>query len=318
MSKLNDLLRGAADAVLTACWQQWRSLLGERVEAQPGQSAMVDPEALVLASLSVRSSERRLDDMLMVLAEDSHLLSVQRIKSLARWFPGRLTEDLAWFAGMARDAGDARWRSLQGAEVREARGRIRKSMPSLSLRFPAAFMLRMRSGLGVGVKADLVSCLAGLQATTNRHAGGLSVADLHEVLGYSKAATRTALDEMARVDVAIREDRRPARYRLGSVFFQDLQASAPHVGMTAPPWGYCAQVFAMLISCAELHADSGLAAMPGVVQASRLHDLHDRFAFCLPWFGLRPVDPRVHRGEAFVDGFEPVLQAIVDWAGERL
>ncbi|MCK5942078.1 MAG: hypothetical protein KAI24_08930 [Planctomycetes bacterium] len=319
MSKLNDLLRGAADAALEACWEQWRSLFGERVEVRPAPSAMVDPEALVLASLSLRTRERRLDDMLLVLAEDSHLLSVQRIKTLARWFPGRLKEDLAWFAGLARDAGDGRWRSLLGTEVREARGRPTKSMPSLSLRLPSAFMLRMRSGLGVGVKADLVACLAGLQSMTNRHAGGVSVAELHEVIGYSKAATRTALDEMTRVDVTLRDDRRPARYRLGSVFFQDLQAGMrSQVGMSAPPWGYGAQVLAMLIACAELHSDPALAVMPRVVQASRLHDLHDRFAYSLPWFGVEPVDPRIHPGEAFIDGFELVLRAVVDWADKRL
>ena len=69
--------------------------------------AVVDPEALVLASLVLLDQERRLGD----------LLSVQRMKNLTADYPepvrAPLAHRVAWFATVARDVGkDLRWRSL--------------------------------------------------------------------------------------------------------------------------------------------------------------------------------------------------------------
>jgi hypothetical protein len=319
MSEPADSLSDAGELAVELCWNQWRSLAGETLPADIGPRVMIDPEALVLASLVMRSKERRLDDMLLGMAEEPALLSVQRLKSLARIFPASLAPDIAWFASVARSAGDARWRSLAPRMAEHARGRAGKSMPRLSLTVERAFMLRMRSGLGVGIKADLVACLEGMKRVSNHHAGGLTVSELAQVLTYSKNATRRALDEMVRANVAVRLDGRPSRHRLGHIYFQSFDPGAPSgTRATIPAWGYCSQVFAILCACHQFLSDPRIRELDETVKASRLRDLSNAFDGFWEWFGVAPVDAKAFPGPRFTDGFSRVLEAVMDWARERL
>jgi len=320
MSKTTDSIADAPGIAVATCWEQWLGLFSERQVPDGRQRAVVDPEALVLASLALRTRERRLDDMLLAMATESRLLSVQRIKTLARLFPRRVSPDLAWFARAAKREGDARWGALAVETANEARGRPGKSMPALRLHSRTAFMLRMRLGLGVGIKADLIACLGGLASVGNRHAGGTTVTDLQRVLGYSKPATRTALDDMARANFVLRTDGRPAHYRLAKLFFQDMEKvrGGKSVAMEPPPWGYSAQLLAVLVGCGEVLDAPDAATIPDVVTASRLRDLHDCLDYCWEWFGAEPIDARMHPGERFIDGFTISLTKLSDWARQRL
>ena len=319
MSEPTDRLSEAGELSVELCWNQWRSLAGDVPAADVEPRVMIDPEALVLASLAMRAKERRLDDMLLWMAEEARLLSVQRLKSLARSFPERIAPDIAWFASVAREAGDARWRSLESQVAVQARGRAGKSMPRMSLRASRAFVLRMRSALGVGIKADLVACFAGMNGVSNHHAGGVTVSELAQILTYSKNATRQALDEMVRADVVVRLNGRPSRHRLGQVLIQSLDLDAlPGRQATLPSWGYCSQVFAILCACYEFHADPQIRELDETVKASRLRDLSIRFDGAWEWFGVAPVDAKTFPGARFTVGFSQVLEAVMDWARARL
>lgn len=319
MSKATDSLSSASELAAELCWNQWRSLAGDAVPASVDPRAIIDPEALVLASLVMRTVERRLDDMLLWMAEESGLLSVQRLKSLARTFPPDIAPDVAWFASAAREAGDPRWRTLASAKTDRNRGRPGKSMPRLSLRVERAFMLRMRSGLGVGIKADLVACLEGMKTVSNHHAGGLTVAELAQILSYSKNATRQALDEMVRADVVARLDGRPSRHRLQHLYFQSFENSAPSgTRAVVPPWGYCSQIFAILCACHAFQADPTNRKLDPTVAASRLRDMSVRFDRVWNWFGVTPVDARAFPGPRFLEGFSKLLDAVMGWARARL
>jgi hypothetical protein len=320
MSKRTDSIADAPGIAVATCWEQWLGLFSERQVPDSRQRAAVDPEALVLASLALRTRERRLDDMLLAMATESRLLSVQRIKTLGRLFPQRVTDDLAWFAVAAKRAGDARWGALAAATASEPRGRPGKSMPALWLHSRTAFMLRMRLGLGVGIKADLIACLGGLASVGNRHAGGATVTDLQRVLSYSKPATRTALDDMVRANIVLRTDGRPAHYRLAKLFFQDMERvrGGRAVAMEPPPWGYSAQLLAVLVGCGDVLDAHDASTVPDVVTASRLRDLHDRFDYCWEWYGAELVDARTHPGERFLDGFRLSMTKLFDWARQRL
>ncbi|MEZ6038493.1 MAG: helix-turn-helix domain-containing protein [Planctomycetota bacterium] len=329
MSRLDEVLEGARQAALDACWEQWIALqsqharwrsVGKAESLGPPDTprAMVDPEALVLASLALRTDELRLDDMLLWIAEESNLLSTQRIAALLRDQPAGIGRDLAWFAARCR-VGDARWTRLAEGASDERRGRPGKSMPTLSLQRDAAFVLRMRSGLGVGIKADVIALLTGLRSAANQHAGGVSVADLVAILGYSSAATRQAVEQMARAGFVDRIESRPARYRIGSMSpgFVVRDAHAPG-HLLAPPWGYAAQAFAILIACDRLARDARIAEASATVQASRLRDLYERFAPYWSWFDSPPIDAVRHPGERFLDAFRLTLEPLVRWVKERL
>ena len=110
-------------------WRQWRTV-GAQTSAKARGRALVDPEALVLLSLTLMEHERRLADVLVDwMAWNSDLLSVQRMKNLVTSYPESTRDRLGWLAGVALKAGkDLRWRPLaKGAEHAAApkSGRLR-------------------------------------------------------------------------------------------------------------------------------------------------------------------------------------------------
>src|SRR4029079_11545578 len=121
--------------------------------------AVIDPEALLLVSASLRASERRLDDALAWCAAESALLSVQRTSSLLRTFPASAKAGLAAFAAEAVKAGDGRWGALAKgrSENLDLASREKRGEPRLT-DWPALW-LRLRACSGVGLKADLLALL---------------------------------------------------------------------------------------------------------------------------------------------------------------
>lgn len=267
---LQQLAAELRRAVLDVAWRQWRSLgagavaprttrTATRAEREAGRDlrALVDPEALVLISLVLLQEERRLGDLVHDWgARNSDLLSVQRVKNLEADYPepvrGPLTQRLAWFATVARDAGkDLRWRSLaQGRAEEEGRGldtageagaRARgvhapgspdgastKSRATRArLTADATLLLRLRLGLGVGVKADL---LAFLLARVEEWA---TVRDVANAIGYTVAAVRRAADDLAAARLIEALEGQPAGYRA------TYGAWAPLLGFEdrPPRWG---------------------------------------------------------------------------------
>lgn len=316
MSKSGRHLEDAGPEAVHRCWRQWEALQRSSSASPEAPVSVVDPEGLVLASLCLRDREKRLDDMLVWMAGESELLSVQRMKALARWFPARIDADLRWFAAVARN-GDARWKRLSSGAPTDARGRAGKLMGHMSLLPEAAFMLQMRSGLGVGIKADIITCLRGLQGSSHVDAG-LTAKTLSGVLVYSVAATRQALDDMVRAGVVVKAGGRPARYRMGNVFISSPRYGA--VGEQAPiaRWSYSAHVLAFLVACAECDADDAYQRAGPVVRASRLRDIGERFAEPLGWIGQEPFDAASFPGEMYANAFSWTLDAVMNWAAERL
>lgn len=254
-AELQQLATRLRDALLTVAWRQWRVLgaaaanrsptmpaLRVAEEGRRDQQALVDPEALVLISLTLLEHERRLGDLLHSWgARNSGLLSVQRTKNLLASFPEPirepLTQRVAWFAKVAWKVGkDGRWKSL--AEKRtglsnhlpttavpqqeplddlsyvRGRGAHGPSNGSTKVRATRAqltagstLLLRLRLGLGVGIKADLIAFLLarGDEAATVR--------DIVAASGYTLAAVRRAADDLASARLIESVYGQPARYR---------------------------------------------------------------------------------------------------------
>src|SRR3989442_333349 len=151
------------EAAARAAWTQWGAIFTFAASRRPA-SAIVDPEALVLGSFALSGHEPRLWRVARIWARfAARLLSVQRVKNLARRFPTSLNDRLSEFAQLAVVHGsDQRWRSIarDSPPARSADRREPEATPVLEGGPPR--MLRLRLGFGVGIKADLVSHLVGL------------------------------------------------------------------------------------------------------------------------------------------------------------
>jgi hypothetical protein len=189
-TRLAPLIRETAASV---AWTQWTAL-GGMASSRKRATSLVDPEALLLVSLTFRDHEPRLWDVLRAwMPIGVRLLSVQRTKNLARAFPPSLTGALNEFACLAVQEGkDARWKSLIGGGRYETVSGRRKTWDVTGAFIEApALMMRLRQGLGVGLRADALSYLLARQGQW------VAVRPVAKALGFTDAATRRALDDLA-------------------------------------------------------------------------------------------------------------------------
>jgi len=196
-ASLSSLAKDLRHSAMELAWSQWGAL-GASVTTTTTAQAIVDPEALILLSLMLRHHERRLTDVLESwMALNSSLISVQRIKNLRDGFPHLASAELQWIAGVAVEQGkDARWASLVSASAEPDIHPRRNKTRAVEARFrtAATLMLQLRRGMGVGVKADILSCLIGVW---NQGREWASATMLAEATGYTSAAVRRAADDLA-------------------------------------------------------------------------------------------------------------------------
>ncbi len=317
---LSARLRECAVAV---CWRQWHSLAAiHLVAGRPSGRSIVDPEALILLTLSVRRLERRVDDQLRWWAEEgSSLLSVQRMRSLLKLYPTSLRHGVAAFAAMATDHGDMRWATLAGGASDAAIGRPEKRPRELQLLEPSTLMLRLRAGFGVGAKADALTFLIGISSLLGERAVWASAATIAEGVSYSVASIRRALSDMSLARLVETSLDRPARHSVSvddwvRLFRLDEAPGVNRIaegGPVVPAWRFWAQMYAFLTSGLEFSEGLGADDASAVVQASRARDLFERHRRVLAWNGIEPIDPRLFPGERFLDAFEQIVARACDW-----
>lgn len=336
---LEQLATELHHAVLNVAWRQWRVLgagaaitpaarTTSRAGSRSGQlHTLIDPEALVLVSLTLVRDERRLRDLLRDWgARNSDLLSVQRAKNLKADYPDSvrdpLARQLAWFATVARDVGkDLRWRSLAQGAGTEGHGARFDSIPegpegfggtgarahgahapegaSTKSRGTRArlvagetLILRLRLGLGVGVKADLLGFLL---ARADEWA---TVRDIADAIGYTVAAVRRAADDLAAARLAEALDGQPISYRA------TYGAWAPVLGFSdhPPRWGSWHERFVFATAFfhwAEAARERPLSAYAFGAQGRHLMEQH-RVAFERDSIAYWSVHSQVHDWGAFV------------------
>ena len=294
-----DLGRLALGAAVDAAWRQWAAL-GASVGAPPPRTVL-DPEALVLASLALVPHERRLGDALLWWASvGAPLLSVQRTRTLAKTLldPGGDSEGraLSAFAASAVDGGDRRWKRLAGPDGIDARPGKGAERPDLS--DPSALALRLRAAFGVSAKADLFAVLLG----TARPA---TVRELAEASGYSTVAVRVALGEMALSGAVAPTGASPAAYRVPEA----APWSAVLAGGPRPVWGRWAETFAFLLAVGDWGRKAD--TWSSYVASSKARDLAEHHARALRV--LAPGAPRLDglKGEAALPAFAETVREVV-------
>jgi hypothetical protein len=288
------------EAAARVAWTQWGAIFTFAASSRPAR-AIVDPEALVLGSFALSGHEPRLWRVARLWARfAARLLSVQRMKNLARRFPTSVNDRLSEFAQVAvAPGGDQRWRSIARASppTKSADRRERDATPVLEGGAP--LMLRLRLGFGVGIKADVVSYLIGLAGARS------TVQQIALATAYYGRAVRRALEELVAAGFVEARPTAPASYRVDLAKWADLLAITSD---DPPAWRPWASVYAFV---AALDAWSRRPAPESqFVLASEARDLVAQHAEALESAGVRLPALSSHRGEAYLEPFRSGLKEL--------
>ena len=281
-----------------ARWQlKRRGSNGGAIFSFPGNRrpahAIVDPEALLLVSLVLgehvsQGSWSRPDVGAFLKVPP---LSVQRVKNLLPLFPSRVPSLLGEFARQAiGDGGDLRWRSVAGRATKSAaRHRDRQGTPVLEGGPP--LMLRLRLGMGVGIKPDVVAYLIAM-------AGGRAPVQLiARSTAYHGRAVRRALEELAAAGFVEPRPTAPISYRADALTWAKLLAFDPN---EPPPWRSWATVYAFVAALDDW--SRALPAESDFVLASEAREIMFKHGEALDG-AVRLPRMDHYRGEAFLEPF---------------
>lgn len=286
------------ESVTEAIWIQWRSL-GSFIDTDRLARTIVDPEALLLGSLTLRHQERRLWDVLASWAQNgSQLFSLQRVKNLLDRYPELTRDRLAEFAHRARAEGnDFRWRSLAGADSGPAARKqdLWEAYPSLW--HPSALVLRLRLGIGVGAVSDLLSFLISLRGEW------ASARLIAQATDYSVYSVRRVADDMASAQLIESTQAKPVQYRVKIEAWRELLGT----GGELPQWHFWHQVYSFaskLIIAGESGDWEGLSPY---LLSTKLRDLVEdhQDAFILNRIDL--PDPSRYAGEEYLPAFAETI-----------
>ena len=255
------------EAAVQAAWTQWGAVAFGAAAKAPAR-AIVDPEALVLATLVLEARERRLNRLVqMWIGAGSRLLSTGRLASLLRDYPKSVTPKVAAFAAEAVGAGDARWKRLAGKAKAKVARRPSVEAVTLDLRQPSKVMLRLRLALGVGIKADALAFLlgrTGVRATVREVASGT---------GYFERAVRRALDDLVAARfLAVQATSPISYYAQWANWEQLLGVDQNH----APLWRCWHELYLVVVALDGWGREADTARWSRYVAASRLRDVFER------------------------------------------
>lgn len=276
---LEDTARALRSAMLTAVWRQWHQLGAAASAPLMSSNAdnvqtvshdvvrLVDPEALLHASLAMMHHERRLQDVIADwVATNADLLSVQRFRNLRPRDPrpGHDETDIAWLAAVACDlAKDVRWKPLMSPSIRATPPRTMRNVRA-HVRAPASLMLRLRLAFGVGVKADVLAVLLA------HPDAALSVRALADETGYTVASVRRAAADLALARFVGLDRGSPARYRAHREAWSPLLGWAAGLSVSWSQWSSLFRATAAIMFWEESSRDHPLTPYPYAVRARAL------------------------------------------------
>lgn len=233
-----QLTRELEKVTTDLAWREWSAIGGS---ATVGKSllSIVDPEALVLASLFLADREPRLTNVLFSWVElNASLLSVQRMKNLQKDYPIEVHDRVAKFANETRTlAKHPRWRSLAPHDGTVATAIVPEVSRAINApsNVPSNLMLRLRLGFGVGTKADVMAVALGSDVPR-------TIKELSDALSYTAVGIRSAVGDLERAGFLVEAGGRPAAY---SATRSDWSALL-HI-KTLPQWVGWHQWFALIV-----------------------------------------------------------------------
>ena len=301
-----SLVAPLKEAAIGAAWSQWSALgLAAPTRGEPAGHAVIDPEALVLASLAFDQEERRLDQVLWGwLDGGARLLSASRMANLIDDYPGWMAERVARFAADAVVAGDVRWKRLAGktrASMRPAgRGKGGATWP---LRDRTTLLLRVRLAFGVGIKADALTYLIARQGAR------ATVRDMASDLGYHDRAVRRAVEDLVGARFVTMEPTSPVSFRMDAKpWYQILDLEEDR----EPRWRNWRELFAITVGIVDWSTAADRSAWTPYVAASRLRDAFDRLEPLLLRAYVRERPDWAQPPERWLDEMKGWVEATAD------
>lgn len=289
--------------LVNAVWRQWSALDSPAGERRPAR-AIVDPEALILASTRLVERERRLWDLLAWWARtSSRLLSVQRMKNLASGPVGDGEPRVGEFAHLALETGnDGRWKSFERTPPSLEARASKTEAPPPRLRHPATLILLLRRGMGVGIKPDVLGVLVGEDGR------GRDVKSLARATMYSSRAVRRSAEEMAQGRLIRIVEESPITFSAdASAWLAVLRLEPP-----PPEWRPWHQVFSLFNRLTRILG--GLeAGEEGYVASSRLRDAMTTYAGTLRTMGLEVPEAERYKGEEYLEPFLEFVPHLTEW-----
>lgn len=210
------------DAALDFAWWQWTQV-GVAGRSNITKPQAVDPEALILFTVSIARSDPRLfDEVLDWLAQNVRLVSLQRLRNLAKNFPIESNLIEATVAWVSEQSTAVRWSTTppprnppreplfdpslvslmnEPDEVFARYGYLRPAVQRSSnsteppVKAPAALAFRLRLMFGLGTRAEILRILLG--TAPQRH----DAAWIADEAGFAKRNVSDALSSLASAGV---------------------------------------------------------------------------------------------------------------------
>ena len=298
-----SLAKDLAATAIEAAWIQWHAL-GSRITTSGAARSMIDPEALVLASLALRDHERRLWEVLASWIEQySTTLSVQRMKNLAAMYPQSVRDHLAEAARIAFDkGGDYRWRSLAGGSEGPHRRAQDLAAPKVGRWDETALVVRLRMGIGVGTQADILVFLLA------RRGDWVSASEIVDALGYNVYSVRRAADRMAHAQLILSTSGKPIRYRADD----SRWSGALGLKRLPAPWRHWRHAYALVAEIVSLSESGELAARTPYLLSTRLRDVVETNVDAFRLLRIHSPVPGLSPAE-YPEAFASSTQTLAKW-----
>lgn len=269
MSSLIDRAASLHGAAVDAAWRQWRALGGSAATDHPAHS-IVDPEALVLFTISAGGEQARLSTVLYSWLEvNASLLSVQRMRNLSGHFPDRVADRLSEFSRHARAISrHPRWTALDESADAGAEASAALKLPTVRraarvpLRSATALVLRLRAAFGVSTKADVLCALLGARGAK------MTVKDVVALTAYTSVAVRSSLEDLAEAGMIDALPGKPQSFRAPRKGWEDLLRTGP-----MPAWHAWWQFYAFCAALRELAARAKAGKFSEYALSVKVRDL---------------------------------------------
>ncbi|MHC4525270.1 MAG: winged helix-turn-helix domain-containing protein [Planctomycetota bacterium] len=230
------------DTIVDFLWHQW-SLLGVAGTPKPNDDPIIDPETLLLFSLSICRYEPRLfDEIIDWLFHNGHFINVQRLSQIQKKSHFNCGPQLSAVAELLAKQSSYRlkWSGLSKKYyqadkeplffdkegntlpcpvdhdanpeflrhgLRRGQINLRGYSQTFDLQSPACLLLRLRALIGIHARAELLCLLSSVQEIHPSQAARLT--------GYYQKTIQTTLVEMVRSGVILtRTSKKEKYYRL--------------------------------------------------------------------------------------------------------
>lgn len=233
-------LRDEVDAALAeTAWSLWAEL-GVASNVRHHQNCLILPEELIILTAVIADSDPRLrNEALDWCSKYHHFVSVARLKAIAYELDDQIFEPLSIFNETLNSIANTKWPVFKKVDPLKVKLSGKSELPPLNL--PSLLSLRLRSLLGIGIRADLLTfCL------TRPLNSSFTAIDTVKI-GYNKRSLAEVLESFVEAGI-LRSTFKGNRKEYILIKQHEIIALAGYLPKYAPNWSHILEVFLSLRS----------------------------------------------------------------------